>query len=139
MLIQLIIVRFLFWNLLHATHVPLPVSFWSPHFLLLFLYLLFSLCSFPPLFPPSTPLFTTHLSSAPYSFLLSKHFPILTPIHFCHHHYLLSFLFFSFPAPPPNTCRTIRRSTWSTYTAGLTACAPRMKAPTSSSPPLPSI
>ena len=44
----------------------------------------------------------------------------------------------SFPCPLP-TCRTIRRSTWSTYTAGLTACAPRMKAPTSSSPPLPSI
>lgn len=42
--------------------------------------------------------------------------------------------YFSLPA-----CRTIRRSTWSTYTAGLTACAPRMKAPTSSSPPLPSI
>lgn len=36
-------------------------------------------------------------------------------------------------------CRTIRRSTWSTYTAGLTACAPRTKAPTSSSPPLPPI
>lgn len=44
----------------------------------------------------------------------------------------------SSPGPSP-TCRTIRRSTWSTYTAGLTACAPRTKAPTSSSPPLPSI
>ncbi|XP_076587701.1 glutamate receptor ionotropic, delta-2 isoform X2 [Chaetodon auriga] len=39
----------------------------------------------------------------------------------------------------PPTPRTIRRSTWSTYTAGLTACAPRMRAPTSNSPPLPSI
>lgn len=48
---------------------------------------------------------------------------------------------FFFNAPPPTspTCRTIRRSTWNTYTAGLTACAPMMKAPTSSSPPLPSI
>lgn len=45
--------------------------------------------------------------------------------------------FFSFQ--PSQPCRTIRRSTWSTYTAGLTACAPRTKAPTSSSPPLPSI
>ncbi|XP_039659286.1 glutamate receptor ionotropic, delta-2 isoform X3 [Perca fluviatilis] len=44
----------------------------------------------------------------------------------------------TFTTSPP-TPRTIRRSTWSTYTAGLTACAPRMKAPTSSSPPLPSI
>ncbi|CAI5650068.1 glutamate receptor ionotropic, delta-2 isoform X2 [Oreochromis niloticus] len=44
----------------------------------------------------------------------------------------------TFTTSPP-TPRTIRRSTWSTYTAGLTACAPRTKAPTSSSPPLPSI
>lgn len=40
---------------------------------------------------------------------------------------------------PHHFCRTIRRSTWSTYTAGLTACAPRTKAPTSNSPPLPPI
>ncbi|XP_056232365.1 glutamate receptor ionotropic, delta-2 isoform X2 [Seriola aureovittata] len=44
----------------------------------------------------------------------------------------------TFTTSPP-TPRTIRRSTWSTYTAGLTACAPRMRAPTSNSPPLPSI
>ncbi|XP_061784878.1 glutamate receptor ionotropic, delta-2 isoform X2 [Nerophis lumbriciformis] len=44
----------------------------------------------------------------------------------------------TFTTSPP-TPRTIRRSTWSTYTAGLTACAQRTKAPTSSSPPLPSI
>ncbi|XP_069379720.1 glutamate receptor ionotropic, delta-2 isoform X2 [Paralichthys olivaceus] len=44
----------------------------------------------------------------------------------------------TFTTAPP-TPRTIRRSTWSTYTAGLTACAPRMRAPTSNSPPLPSI
>lgn len=43
------------------------------------------------------------------------------------------------PLLPLPSCRTIRKSTWSTYTAGLTACAPRMRAPTSSSPPLPSI
>lgn len=55
-----------------------------------------------------------------------------------HHRFLFSVRLPLLPPPLP-TCRTIRRSTWSTYTAGLTACAPRMKAPTSSSPPLPSI
>ncbi|XP_028313698.1 glutamate receptor ionotropic, delta-2 isoform X2 [Gouania willdenowi] len=44
----------------------------------------------------------------------------------------------TFTTSPP-TPRTIRRSTWNTYTAGLTACAPRTRAPISSSPPLPLI
>ncbi|XP_072289410.1 glutamate receptor ionotropic, delta-2 isoform X2 [Eucyclogobius newberryi] len=43
----------------------------------------------------------------------------------------------TFTTSPP-TPRTIRRSTWNTYTGALTACAPRTTAPTSSSPPLPS-
>lgn len=138
MLIQLIIVRFLLWNLFHAAHVLLPVSFWSPHFLAPFPLPPF-LLSFPPHFSPLQLPYGPHTSIfCPLLPPFSKHFPILPPIHFYHHHYLL-FPFFSFLAPPPNTCRTIRRSTWSTYTAGLTACAPRMKAPTSSSPPLPSI
>lgn len=136
------------------THLLLSVSFWSPHFLApsfhspLFLYLLFSFPSFPPPFPPSTPfnfpsnfsssapLDYTPLSPAPSPF----HKPLYPSSHtFFYHHLDLLSLLFPFLPLPAKTCRTIRRSTWSTYTAGLTACAPRMKAPTSSSPPLPSI
>lgn len=68
----------------------------------------------------------------------SFHFPSL-PINIFPSFHLPSPLLRSTPSLPLPTYRTIRRSTWSTYTAGLTACAPRTKAPTSSSPPLPSI
>lgn len=81
------------------------------------------------------------LLSHPYSPFLSNvffHFPSL-PINIFPSFHLPSPLLRSTPSLPLPTYRTIRRSTWSTYTAGLTACAPRTKAPTSSSPPLPSI
>lgn len=114
----------------------------SSHFLI-------PLLLFPSPFPSSAPPIFTHcpwvfLLSYPFSSFLSN---ILLPTSYSFQ--LPSLPFYHLPSPLPLlcpipylpllTCRTIRRSTWSTYTAGLTACAPRMKVPTSSSPPLPSI
>lgn len=115
-------------------HCPLPLSFTSFSTLSFFQHFLFqSFSTFPYPIPPT--------KRSPWVYLLSR--PVLSTCPpypsshtFYHHHYFFSVFLLSCPLP---TCRTIRRSTWSTYTAGLTACAPRMKAPTSSSPPLPSI
>lgn len=104
-------------SLLHFPHPLLPILTHSPWIFLLF-YPFSSLLS--NVFLPTS--YTFQLPSLP-SYRLSSPLPLLCPILFL----------------PLLACRTIRRSTWSTYTAGLTACAPRMKAPTSSSPPLPSI
>lgn len=114
---------------------PLSSLHWSFCIKLLYHLLIFSstlrINLYPLLSLISSFFFFQSFFVVPYS--TSLHYCFLSPSSFT----LVSSspLFFSSHSLPP--CRTIRRSTWSTYTTGLTACAPRMKAPISSSPPLP--